>query len=209
MRRDIEEVEQRFQSLSGTTEAINLSAINAGLMTARAEAAREALGVLSDSVRQSAGVCSVQIEACRRALAVLSDALGDRVVGEIQAAAGAFFSGLDTCSASLAAAFEHESGLAMAQDGVTDAADSIFRIIREKSPALDAAGDVSDGLRHVATEISSRFPAGPRTWPDLDDVFDTYTMSRERDVHDALLGRTDRQNNAVPKPAASLDDILF
>ncbi len=209
MRRDIEEVEQRFRSLSGTTEAINLSAINAGLMTARAEAAREALGVLSDSVRQSAGVCSVQIEACRKALSVLSGALGSRVVGEIQAAAGAFFGGLDTCSASLATAFERESGLVMAQDGVSDAAETISRIIREKGPALDAAGDVANGLQRLAEEITSRFPGRPQSWPDLEDIFATYTMSRERDVHDRLLGRSDRQDGSAPKPETSLDDILF
>lgn len=205
---------QRFGGLIRSSAGINLSAINAMLLTARSGASRAALGVLSDAVRECALECAARGVECNEALRRLSDAAAAGRGSEIADAAAAFAGALSGAEDRLGAA---ERALA-ALDGMRrDTAESSARLPAATRGARQALGEVAAAAADLAA--LARGLRGERAAPPdaerLADLFDLYTMEREREIHLALVGGTaPRRIEAPPPPAAaaaeaSLEDILF
>ncbi len=216
----LSEAKERFAGLTRSSAGINLSAINAMLLTARSGASRAALGVLSDAVRECAQECAARGEECSEALRRLSDSAAPERGAAIVETSSAFSSALQDTEGRLR---EAEAALAEFDGMKSAAAEASGRLLPSVRGARDALGEVAAaavGLADIARELRAALPDIRPKADRLEDLFDLYTMEREREVHLAVVGGGAPQRRdppPAPKPAAdaaaaaedALADILF
>ncbi|MFN3615129.1 MAG: hypothetical protein ACK4WC_11310 [Rubrimonas sp.] len=205
----LSEALSRFANLGRSAAEINLSAINATLLTARSGTAKAPLGVLSEAVREGARACAMRSKDCNVALAALSQGLDENRLVAVQASMRAFHEAVQACESDLAAAEQAVSRLALMRDAASDAADALGAAV---GVARRALGQVPPALGETAT-LAAQLDAGAPDGFDLSDIEAIYTMDRERTVHAALLGVARSAPAAAAMSAAaedvSLDSILF
>lgn len=196
----------RFAGLERSAAAINLAAINATLLTARSGAARAALGVLAEAVRDSAHASTERSRICRGAIAALS--AGVEAIGADEAAASAavFRAALADSAAALDAADADASALGLLRDGAADAASRLADAACGGRNALDAVRDALIALNRAADMQAA--PGARGDAAALACFEPIYTMDRERAVHAAVAGAP-RDLPAPSQAPAELDSILF
>jgi len=210
VRHDVEAAVTRFAGLIRTTEAMTLSAFNAGLITSRGGIAREALSVLALAVHESVDACGRQIKRCQAALQTIGQKHNSATIAQVDAAAEEFVARIDICSRDLAnteAKLQQIRGLreSSAQTG-TNLLASTAATTGEVVYLLDASKELRDLARELAEDPGNAVvtDVSPAT---LDDIYEGYTMDRERQIHDRLFGRARRA--AAKTSIEVLDDILF
>lgn len=177
-------------ALDRATYAINLSALNATLLSARQSQSREPLKVLSGAVRESAAVCAENSRGCRAAIESCATSVRDSRMDRIRGGADAFQLALDRARAGLVAADADVERLAEMRDAAKQA---LVRLI-----AATEAGQRA--LNRVAEAMSSISATGTSLWAgtlrrsdireeSLDEIASLYTMQRERDVHRDWVAR--------------------
>ncbi|MFN3260387.1 MAG: hypothetical protein ACE37J_07490 [Pikeienuella sp.] len=215
----LSEAKERFAGLTRSSAGINLSAINAMLLTARSGASRAALGVLSDAVRECAQECAARGGECSEALRRLSEAAAPERGAAIVETSSAFSAALEDTERRLRDA---EEALAEFETMRREAAETSGRLLPSVRGAREALAQVAAsaaGLSEIAREFRIAAPPSPPAAALLEDLFELYTMEREREVHLAVVGggKARRRDAPAPKPAAeaaaaaedALADILF
>jgi hypothetical protein len=209
----LSEALSRFANLGRSAAEINLSAINATLLTARSGTAKAPLGVLSEAVREGARACATRSKDCNAALAALSEGLDEGRLVAVQTSMNGFHAAVRACEADLAEAEQAASQLALMRDAASDAADALGAAVGVARRALAQVPPVLGEAAAFGAELDG----GSTEGVDLSDIDAIYTMDRERDVHAGVVGVIAMARPAVapaaPAPAdvgdVSLDSILF
>jgi hypothetical protein len=208
--RDAQAAVSRFADLTRTTEAMTLSAFNAGLITSRGGTARAALSVLALAVHESVDACGRQIKRCQSALKMISTVRADAGTSEIGAAAAEFAARIDACVNSLSETETTLARIARLRDSSSATGETLLAATAATTSEVVYVLDASKDLRDLAHELCDN-PAQARingVLPDqLADIQATYTMDRERVIHDQLFGIAARA--PVTPVAESVDDFLF
>lgn len=213
VRDDIDAAVTEFADLIRTTQAMTLSAFNAGLITSRGGSARSALSVLALAVHESVDTCGREILQCRRALSVIgASRFGAETVG-IEQAAGQFAGQVDECAVTMATMEELLGKAEALRLQAVRSGPELQSAIETATAEVVLVLDAANCLRDIAQEFASDPRAidvssfGPL---DLSEAFSLYSMERERDVHEALFGVPAGAEDRDPgTTTASLEDILF
>lgn len=195
---------ERFSSLGRSAVSINLSAINATLLTTRSGTAKAPLGVLAEAVRDGARLCAVRSDTCRGALEAISARLDPAAFAAFDTALDRFRDAVATCSAQLDAAEAAERTLGRTRVTAAAAADDLATGVQQARQALAAIGPELEALAASGAPMA-------RTAVDAAAVSDlkaVYTMDREREVHAALCNEAPVAA-AAPVEMDALDSILF
>lgn len=206
IRQQIDQARARYDRLSDTADGVNLSAINATLLTARGRATQAAMAVLSESVRASARECDSHSAACRRAMERLDGAVSEAGFPTLAEAAEALRGALETCAAGLAAAEDDLARLADMREHVSDAALALVAGIEAGQKALAQVGPAIAQLRESAAGLGGNVRPGPDDAALLAEMAEFYTMPREREVHAAFAGHPEE---APVTARQELGDIFF
>lgn len=208
IRTSLLEALDRFANLGRSAAEINLSAINATLLTARSGTAKAPLGVLSEAVREGARACAARSKDCNAALDALTEGLDESRLVEVQTSMEAFHAAVRACENDLAGAEEAASQLALMRDAASDAAAALGSAIGIASRSL---AQVPPNLAEVVA-LGDELDCGSTDGFDLGDIEAIYTMDREREVHAATLGIAQIQpapEVATATAEVELDSILF
>lgn len=206
IRQQITQARARYDRLGETANGVNLSAINATLLTARGRATQAAMAVLSESVRTSARECDSQSKACRRAMENLDKAVSEAGFPALAEAAEAMRGALDAGASGLAAAEADLARLAVMREEVSDAAMTLVAGVEAGRSALEDVGPAIAQLRESAVGLGGGARPGPDDSVALAEMAELYTMPREREVHAEFAGEP------VAAPAVAkqdLGDIFF
>ncbi|MCC5986942.1 MAG: hypothetical protein JJT95_04620 [Pararhodobacter sp.] len=206
IRQQIDQARTRYDRLSETADGVNLSAINATLLTARGRATQAAMAVLSESVRASARECDSQSAACRTAMEKLDGAVSEAGFPTLAQAAGALREALETCAAGLAAAEDDLARLADMREHVSDATLALVAGIEAGQTALARVSPAIARLRESAAGLGGGVQPGPEDATALAEMAEHYTMPREREVHAAFAGQPEE---APVTTRQELGDIFF
>ncbi len=189
-RQAVDSAAERFGELQHTAGAISLSAINATLLTERSGTARAALGVLAGAVRESAQACEKDIRVCKAALGALGAVHDPQRVEQVALAAASFAASVERCADLLLATESQLSRMAEIRTLVGEAVSALVATSDAACAELDAMDALDDALRALAAEIAGAGDADGPADPDQEtmaEIFATYTMARERDIHTALF----------------------
>lgn len=190
IRVQIEAARAGYERLTETALGVNLSAINATLLTSRGGEARAAMSVLSESVRGSAHDCRDYTVRCSAAMEVLENAVAAAQFPAITEAAHQLGADLENCRTGLAAAEDDLQRLATLRDTASTAAATLVEAISRGERALARALPAIDRLHGVAAALK-RESATPGEAADptlMARCAAFYTMPREREIHAAFCG---------------------
>lgn len=206
IRQQIVQARARYDRLGETADGVNLSAINATLLTARGRSTQAAMAVLSESVRASARECDIQSNTCRRAMEDLDHAVNEAGFPALADTAEVMREALEACARGLAAAEGDLTRLAAMRDEVSDAAHSLVAAIGAGRTALAKVTPAIAQLRGSSAGLGGDARPGPQDAETLAAIADLYTMPREREVHAAFAGTHEKASGPARQ---ELGDILF
>jgi len=202
----IDHARQGYERLTETAIGVNLSAINATLLTARGGAARAAMAVLSESVRGSARDCADHTGQCRGAMEVLENAVKDARFPVVSAAAQTLRMAIESCAEALGAAEGDLERLATMREKAVTAARALIGAIVAGEASIARVVPAIEKLHEAARALAASPAPDAGELSALNDLETLYTMTCERDVHARLCGMT----LAAPVVAKQeLSDIFF
>lgn len=198
----------RFANLVTATDAIQVAAINAGLLSRSERAEDASMVVLAVDVQRQAEACARASRTCRGAIAQLvrSDDLG--VFAAVTDHALIFRRSVSETARAIEAAATAMEDLVRLGSGVADSLRRLASAVATASAALQTITDSAQDLARLAAALPRDVPPGSG---DMADLFDLYTMDAERAVHRALLGLPEAPPPAASRPAHTPepgDDML-
>lgn len=207
LQRSMQVAREALSALQDQSEDIGLSAINSLLLARGDEQTSRAMSNLAAAVGEHARHTSAELAQCKSLMEHLtrgSDTMADAVVTHAET--------LETILAGARTALQAENARAASrQVGETTALQSVTCLeaaLADATLALDALRPVPD---HLLARAQGLGPPGEL--PDraaADAMRGIYTMQRERDVHDTLLGVTPETETATnTAEEQDLDDIFF
>jgi hypothetical protein len=205
--RNLKEITQsqiRFGELRRLSKSIDMAAINARLRSTRLSASQRTMAVLSNAVLESAVGSRNELETCETGLDVVGAVLGEDDASKLSVAIRIFVDRLAGCQDNLKSANARGAELAKTRDDVTQGISTLQSLINDCRAASRGMCDRLDELAAMGAQLPSS--TGEVDWPDLDHIYETYTMESERVVHNTLIGRT---QTTVAATAVDLDDIFF
>lgn len=175
-------------SLDRATYEINLSALNATLLSARQSQSREALKVLSGAVRESAAVCAENSRSCRTAIEGCANEVRDGRIDRIREGAEAFRLALDSARAGLEQAREEARQLAGMRDTAQQALTRLIDATEGGQAALMQVERAVEAIRETGGALVATDGATRMIPPELLSRAEAlYTMEREREVHRTFM----------------------
>jgi hypothetical protein len=205
--RNLKEITQsqiRFGELRRLSKSIDMAAINARLRSTRLSASQRTMAVLSNAVLESAVGSRAELETCETGLDVVGAVLGEDDASKLSDAIRIFVDRLAGCQDNLKSAHARGAELSKTRDDVTQGITTLQSLINDCRAASRGMCDRLDELAAMGAQLPPS--TGAVDWPDLEHIFETYTMEAERIVHNTLIGRT---QTAVVEAAVELDDIFF
>lgn len=207
LQRSMQMAREALSSLQAQSEDIGLSAINSLLLARGDELTSRTMSNLASAVGEHARNTTAELAECKRLMEGLTEG-SDTMASSVVAQAEALDAILANAQAELAA---EDIRAADRRAGESSALQSV----QDLEGALGDARDAIDALRAVPERLMARAGrlGASTTPPDpaaAQEVRAIYTMQRERDVHDAVMGIA-----SVAEPAAGatdeqdLDDIFF
>jgi len=211
----LRDAETAFGDLQSRAKDIGLAAINSILLASHGGTANGALTTLAAAVREQASASVSELQICRDALyaTVARDCDGPKAMADA-------VDGLASALADARKVLETEERMAAERKDGTSGARQI---------AAEVAQSLDSGIDAIA--VLERCPEALRDWaaaagaatgaPDpeaADALREIYTMQRERQVHDAFLGREVAETEACATASADggdpagepdIDDIFF
>lgn len=205
--RNLKEITQsqiRFGELRRLSKSIDMAAINARLRSTRLSGSQRTMAVLSNAVLESAVSSRHELDTCETGLGVVGAVLGEDDACKLSEAIRTFVDRLVGCQDNLKSAHARGAELVKTRDDVTQGISTLQFLINDCRTASRGMYDRLDELTATGAQLPSA--AGDVIWPNMDHIFETYTMEAERMVHNTLIGRT---QPAVSGAAVSLEDIFF
>lgn len=201
IQQQIDQARQGYKRLMETAVGVNLSAINATLLTARGGAARAAMAVLSESVRGSARDCADHTGQCRAAMEVLESAVKDARFPMVSAAGQTLRAAIGGCATALDAAEGDLARLASMRDMAGTSAAALIGAIGAGEASLARVAPAIDMLHEAARTLAASPPPSAAELAALTDMEPLYTMPCEREVHARLCG------TPMAEPVAAKQDL--
>jgi hypothetical protein len=198
---------EALSALQDQSEDIGLSAINSLLLARGDERTSRAMSNLAASVGEHARNTTADLAECKR--------LMERLTEGSDTMANAILAHAETLDALLAEAQRDLQAEDIRAEARRTGETSALRSVEDLERALGDASRALDALRAQPERLLARADAlGDTTGaPDPDAaqaVRKIYTMQRERDVHDAVLGNAPSAPAATAAPEEQdLDDIFF
>lgn len=206
--RNLKEITQSqisFGELRRLSKSIDMAAINARLRSTRLSASQRTMAVLSNAVLESAVGSRNELETCETGLEVVGAVLGEDDASKLSESIRIFVERLEGCQDNLKSANERGAALARTRDDVTQGISTLQVLINDCRAASSGMCDRLDELAALGTSLPH--DATDTNWPDMDHIYEVYTMDAERVVHNTLIGRA--QPTAAATAAVDLDDIFF
>jgi hypothetical protein len=206
--RNLKEITQsqiRFGELRQLSKSIDMAAINARLRSTRLSASQRTMAVLSNAVLESAVGSRNELETCETGLDVVGAVLGQDDASKLSEAIRIFVNRLEGCQDNLKSTNDRGAELAKTRDDVTQGISTLQTLISDCRAASSGMCDRLDEL--AALGVQMPHSASQTEWPDLDHIYETYTMDAERVVHNTFIGRA--QPTTAATAAVDLDDIFF
>ncbi len=195
----------RFRKLDAEAALLNLSAINATLLTWRTGSARAAFSVLAGSVRETAHETERLVAACRDSFGAIERTMNeadpaavDEAAARLRAEAAAFErigATLEGELSSIRASSQETIAAHQAVSGSVQAAKAALETVRRLGRQI---GDAAELL--ATTDDPGAVPEALRA-----ELLALYTMSRERDVQARHFG--DREQGGAARQ--DLDSVFF
>lgn len=203
----IDKARAGYNRLTETAAGVNLSAINATLLTARGGAARAAMAVLSEAVRGSARDCADQTDKCRAAMAILEEAVQDAGFPALAEAAQAVRDTIERCAGALEAAEGDLSRLAGMRRSAWASSKALVSSIGDGESSLLRATPAIERLHDAARKLGGASEPSDAELAALAAFAAFYTMPREREVHARYCGTAPEPIASAPKQ--DMCDIFF
>ena len=203
---EISQCNHSFEALVGLSGVMDLAAINARVRAAREEKARAAMAFLSGAVMEGARACRDLLRQSSAALTKVAEvqdvAMLDRLVDCVERFGAAF----DLCQTELTQSEARGQSRAGTLEAVSALIGHLQVMVKECQQTAQNLTQIVQELRAFGSRLAAGI-ATPVSWPDMQAIYDSYTIQAERDTHDLLLGRP----LSVPAPAKlpELDDIFF
>lgn len=196
-----------LSSLQDQSEDIGLSAINSLLLARGDELTSKTMSNLASAVGEHARRTSAELAECKRLMERLTEG-SDTIASSIVTHANALDSILANAQRDLEAEDVRARNRRAGETSALQSVQDLERTLTNARQAIDALRAVPALLRHRAGGLTASDTA-----PDpaaAEAARKVYTMQRERDVHDAVMGL---ERTVEPAKAASdvqdLDDIFF
>ena len=200
-------VDESLVALFETSKIIDLAAINARLKTARTRVSQAAFAALSTSVIETAHTSRKQIEDCKTAVTQISKFQGDELSQLMITTANTLESRMEDCGTSLGQTEAADAALNLARMTVGQSVGELVDVLSLCAPFVRQLSKIMSDISVLSKEMQSSETAVLAGIPLLNKVYDSYTISREREVHDNLIGR--ESTEACPAKTVELDDIFF
>lgn len=195
-----------FEALVALSGVMDLAAINARVRAAREEKSRAAMAFLSGAVMEGARACRMLLAQSSSALTKVAEvqdaAMLDRLVESVERFSAAF----DLCQAELTQSEARGQSLAETLAAVSGLIRHLLVMVNECQQTAQSLTQIVQDLQIFGSRLSAGI-ATPVSWPDMQAIYDSYTIQAERDTHDLLLGRPLSQ--LPPTRAPAFDDIFF
>jgi hypothetical protein len=188
VRERIGTTKESFTSLAANIEEIRLAAFNATLVSTRTGQSRGPLSVLADAVREGVSEASENLQSCDTALHAIATAHESKALVCIMDAARDFNRRVEACRAACATADRSLSEIDAIRGDVETAADRVRTEIAAASAAMADVVQTLDSLRSAGQHLSETNSKGPPDQEALARAWESYTMPRERQVHEAVFG---------------------
>ena len=200
-------VDDSLVALLETSKIIDLAAINARLKTSRTRVSQAAFAFLSTSVMETALTSRRQIEDCKIAVTEISKSQADELSRLMVTTANTLESRMTDCGTSLGQTESADAALNVARMAVSQSVGQLVDALTLCAPFVRQLSKVMSDISALSKEMQSSEAAVLAGIPLLDQVYDSYTISREREVHDTIIGR--ERTEACHAKTIELDDIFF
>lgn len=197
---------ESFAKLVEMSGVMDLAAINARVRASREDRARAAMAFLSGAVTDGARACRDVLTLASSGLEKVARLQNPEMLDKLVLRVDRFSAAFDACQTGLKSS-EHRA----AQLGATLV--EVSGLIDRSRIMLENCQQTAETLQGIVEALflfAERLAAGaqvPKVWPDLSQIYETYSIQAERDTHDRLIGR--QVSQAPPTKAPELDDIFF
>ncbi len=207
MSAQVKQADESLLDLLDTSKVIDLAAVNARIKSSRATVSHAAFVFLSTSVMQMAETCRRQIQDCKIAMTAIAQSHGEESFQHMITSANTLDSRMSDCEASLGHIEAVDGELNKARKAVTQSVDRLVEVLAACDPFMQRLSQVMAAIAALGRKIPAAGSELPAYSPLLDRVYEMYSMTREREVHDRLLGRATQEPEST-KPL-ELDDVFF
>lgn len=197
---------ESFARLVEMSGVMDLAAINARIRASREDRARAAMAFLSGAVTEGASTCRDVLSKSSAGLEKVANLQSADMLDRLVDCVARFSSAFEACQNGLRASEDLAARLSLTLAEVSALIDRSQIMLEECQRTAQSL----QGIVQAMAAFSARLASGvavPKVWPDMAQVYDTYTIQAERDTHDRLIGR----EISVPEPVKQpeLDDIFF
>ena len=148
-----------------------------------------------------------QIDDCKIAVTEISKSQGEEVSCLLVTTANTLESRMADCGTSLGQTESADAALNVARMAVSQSVGNLVDVLAQCAPFVRQLSKIMSDIATLSKEMQSSEAAVLAGIPLLDQVYDRYTISREREVHDSVTGR--EHTEACPAKINELDDIFF
>ncbi len=201
---------ENFKRLEDNSRAVAYSAMNSSLLASRSQEARHAMSTLSFEVRDSANKCLSAVKASQRELETVA-----------QNAASGIQELMDTGTALEQAITQYEREIEVGQNrldqldslrnGAVSVTSSLLEQVQDALQCMQDVEHISEELNNMATLLENMDTPEPPSDDVLSEIWQSYSMDDERDVHRALYpGMAPASSQAIEvSDSDDLDDVFF
>lgn len=199
--------EASLLSLLELSLVIDLAAVNARVKTSRVGDAQAAFNVLSTSVMETARLCRNRIDDCKAAVTIISQMHGDESAQRMLATTIELESALADCAQALSNIESADANLAASCQEVANLVMAQTKLLGQCGPGLAQFATLLGDVSALSASLAKRHHGNLENSAALQSIYDSYSMRREREIHNALLGEPIAAAEEIAP--ATLDDVLF
>ena len=199
--------EASLLSLLELSLVIDLAAVNARVKTSRVGEAQAAFNVLSTSVMETARLCRNRIDDCKAAVTIISQMHGDESAQRMLATTIELEKALADCAQALSNIETADANLAASSQEVANLVIAQTRLLGQCGPDLAQFATLLGEVSALSATLAKRHHGDLENTAALQSIYDSYSMRREREIHNALLGKPITVAEEIAP--ATLDDVLF
>ena len=201
---------QNFKRLEDNSRAVAYSAMNSSLLASRSQEARHAMSTLSFEVRDTANTCLSAVKASQRELETVAQNASFGIQ-ELMDTGTALEQAITQYEGEIAAGQQRLDQLDALRNGAVSVTSKLLEQVQDAIHCMQDVEHISQELNDMATLLEQVDNPAPPSQEVLSEIWTSYSMDDERDVHSALYPGMEPASGetGAASDGDDLDDVFF
>ena len=201
---------QNFKRLEDNSRAVAYSAMNSSLLASRSQEARHAMSTLSFEVRDTANKCLSAVKASQRELETVAQNASFGIQ-ELMDTGTALEQAITQYEGEIAAGQKRLDQLDALRNGAVSVTSKLLEQVQDAIHCMQDVEHISQELNDMATLLEQVDNPAPPSQEVLSEIWTSYSMDDERDVHSALYPGMEPASGetGAASDGDDLDDVFF